>query len=49
VLIAVKPLIVSEVAQAIRAEVGPKTLVISVAASVPSFATWNRICRTACR
>ena len=36
VLIAVKPLIVSEVAQAIRAEVGPKTLVISVAASVPT-------------
>ena len=36
VLIAVKPLLVAEVAQAIREEVGPKTLVISVAASVPS-------------
>jgi pyrroline-5-carboxylate reductase len=36
VLIAVKPLIVAEVAQAIRAEIGPKTLVISVAASVPT-------------
>jgi pyrroline-5-carboxylate reductase len=36
VLIAVKPLIVAEVAQAIREEVGPKTLVISVAASVPT-------------
>jgi pyrroline-5-carboxylate reductase len=36
ILIAVKPLIVAEVAQAIREEVGPKTLVISVAASVPT-------------
>jgi pyrroline-5-carboxylate reductase len=36
VLIGVKPLIVAEVAQAIREEVGPKTLVISVAASVPT-------------
>ncbi len=36
VLIAVKPLLVAEVAQAIRGEVGPNTLVISVAASVPT-------------
>ena len=36
VLIAVKPLLVAEVAQAIRGVLGPKTLVISVAASVPT-------------
>jgi pyrroline-5-carboxylate reductase len=36
ILIAVKPLIVAEVAQAIRGDVGPNTLVISVAASVPT-------------
>ena len=36
VLIAVKPVVVTEVAQEIHGELGPKTLVISVAASVPT-------------